>query len=96
MSKIHGQLIWCCIGYNCVLTDGVDTGGSAGVTTSGASRSSGSLSGSIGDGVAGARASTLEGVVETKPVAGFMSESLAEVVVGGGAAREGRVEDDYM
>lgn len=57
-------------------TDGVNTSGTAGVTASGAARCGGSLIGSVIDGVTGGSATSLECVVETDPVTGFVSESL--------------------
>lgn len=76
------------------LTDGVNTSARASVTTDGASGSSAGLRRSVGDGVARARAATLEGVVETDPVANLMSQGLTAVVVGDRATGEGANVDN--
>ena len=65
---------------SCTLTDGVNTATAAGVTSSGAAESGGGLRGSVRDGVSRASAATLEGVIQTNPVTGLVSEGLEMVV----------------
>lgn len=74
--------------------DGVNTGlAGAGVTADRAAGRSGGLGGGVGDGVTGTGAAALEGVVETEPVTNLVGGGVAEVVVGGAAARGGAIED---
>lgn len=59
-----------------VVVDGINTGTGAGITASRAAAGGGSLSGGVRHAVAAAAAATLEGMVETDPVTGLMSQSL--------------------
>jgi hypothetical protein len=77
-----------------VVVDGVNTTARASVTASGASRGRGGLGRGVRDGVAGAGASTLEGVVETEPVTSLVGERAAEVVVGSRATGDRGEEHD--
>ena len=75
--------------------DRIQTGSArARVTTSWAPTGWGQLLGCIGDAVAGAGArAALEGVEETHPVADFVGDGLAEVVICCRAAWRGGVQD---
>lgn len=77
-----------------VVVDGVNAAARASVTVSGAARGRGGLGRSVRDRVAGAGASTLEGVVETEPVASLVGKRAAEVVVGSRAAGDRGEEHD--
>lgn len=59
-----------------VVVDGINITAAAGVTTSGASGCGRGLGSSVGNLVTGAAAATLEGVVESNPVAGFVGKGL--------------------
>ena len=59
-----------------VVVDGVNARARAGVATGGAAVRGLRLSGGIRNAVTATAAATLEGVVETDPVTGFMSQSL--------------------
>jgi hypothetical protein len=63
------------------------------VSSSGAPASRRSLSGSVCNTVTTARASSLEGVEKSKPVANFVCNGLALVEVGGRSARSSSVQD---
>lgn len=59
-----------------VVVDGINITTAAGVTTSGASGCGGGFGSSVRNLVTGAAAATLESVVESNPVAGFVGKGL--------------------
>ena len=68
------------IGVVHVVVDGVDTRGRASIASGRAARRGRRLSGGIADGVSGARATALEGVVESNPVADHMDQVLRRCI----------------
>ena len=77
-----------------IIVNRVDASTWAAVLVGWASRGSSRLRWGVRDLVAITGAATLENVVETEPMADFVRERLALVVVGRATAGEGRVEDD--
>lgn len=63
------------------------------IAAGGAAGRGAGLGGRVGDLVAGAGAATLEGVVQTEPVADLVGGRLAKVVVGGATAGDRRRQD---
>lgn len=81
------------VGVIHVVVDGVSAATAAGITASGAARSSRRLSRSVVDGVARGRAATLERVVKVHPVTDLVGGGAAQVVGSGATAGHGLAED---
>jgi len=76
------------------VVDRIETGlAGAGIASGRTSARGAGLGGGIGNKIAAAGAASLESVVQTKPVADFVRDGIAEVEVGLAAARNGRVQD---